>query len=46
VNYKTRARAADGGRHAVQTNSLRTGGLVEVQNLKEKEVYEVLEGEL
>ena len=46
VNYKTKARAADGGRHAVQTNSLRTGGLVEVQNLKEKKVYEVLEGEL
>ena len=46
INYKTKGRAADGGRHAMQTNSLRTGGLVNVQNLKEKKVYEVLEGEL
>lgn len=46
VNYKTKARAADGGRHAVQTNSLRTGGLVDVKNLKENKVYEILEGEL
>jgi len=46
VNYKTKARAADGNRHNVQTNSLRTGGLVQLQNLKEKEVYEVIDGEL
>lgn len=46
VNYKTKARGADGGRHAVQTNNVRTGGLVEVKNLKDKSFYDVIEGQL
>jgi len=46
VNYKTRARAPDGKRHAIQTNSLRTGGLVSAHNLNDREMYELLEGGL
>lgn len=46
VNYKTKGRGPDGKRHAVVTNSVRTGGLVELQNLKEENVYEVIDGRL
>jgi len=46
VNFKTKARANDGGRHSVQTNTVRTGGLVHAYNLKDRKFYEVLEGSL
>jgi len=46
VNYKIKVRDANGKRQQVQTNTLRTGGLVQLQNLKEREVYEVIDGEL
>ncbi|HEY9200729.1 MAG TPA: phage minor head protein [Gammaproteobacteria bacterium] len=46
VNYKMKGKAADGTRHTIRTNSLRTGGLVSISNLKDKAFYDVLEGEL
>lgn len=46
VNYKIKARGGDGRRHAVMTNSLRSGGLVDLISLTQKGFYEVLKGEL
>jgi len=46
VNYKLKARGADNERHSLQTNSLITSGLVKLENLKDKNVYDVLEGGL
>lgn len=46
VNYKTKGRSPDGNRNKVQTNHLLTGGLVKLHNLKEKKIYDVLDGEL
>lgn len=46
VNYKTKARAPDGKRYMVKTNSLRTGGLVKLENLKDTEVYGIIDGKL
>lgn len=46
INYRTRGRGNDEKRYHTPTNSVRTGGLVELHNLKEKEIYEILEGRL
>ena len=46
VNYKIKARGGDGRRNAVITNSLRSGGLVDLISLTQKGFYEVLKGEL
>lgn len=46
INYKTKARAADGARHSVETNMVRTGGLVPLTSLLDKTTYEVLQGSL
>ncbi len=46
INYGTKAISTDGIRHKLNTNTLRTGGLVDTLNLKDKSTYEILEGEL
>jgi SPP1 gp7 family putative phage head morphogenesis protein len=46
VNYKMKGRGQDGKRHAVVTNSIRTGGMVELSDLKASNVYEVIDGRL
>lgn len=46
VNYLTKGRAADGERHSLQTNAVRTSGLVGINDLKDKKVYEIIEGKL
>lgn len=43
VNIKTINKAANG---ASQTNSLKAGNLVELKSLKDKQIYDVLEGKL
>jgi hypothetical protein len=46
VNYKMKGRGPDGKRHAVVTNSIRTGGVVKLKNLQEESVYELIDGRL
>lgn len=46
VNYKMKGRGPDGKRHAVVTNSVKTGGLVDLPHLKDENVYEVIDGRL
>ena len=46
VNYKTKARAEDGERYSAQTNSLRSGGLVEARNLADTAFYDLVDGTL
>jgi len=46
VNYRSKGRAADGERHSIQTNAVRTSGLVGLNDLKDKKVYEIIEGKL
>jgi len=46
MNYKTKARALDGNRHSIKMNTVRTGTLVPLSALKNKGVYDVLEGKL
>lgn len=45
LNYKTKARGEDGKRHSIQTNTIRTTGLVQKKNLLDKR-YDVIDGEL
>lgn len=46
INFATKGRAADGQRHSVQTNMVRTSGLVGLRNLRDRTRYDLLEGEL
>lgn len=46
INYKSKSISTDGKRQTLSTNTLRTGGIVNVLNLKDKSTYELLEGEL
>jgi SPP1 gp7 family putative phage head morphogenesis protein len=46
VNFKTKARGRDQKRHSMVTNAVRTGGLVELHNLRDSSIYEVIEGKI
>lgn len=46
INYKSKSISTDGKRQTLSTNTLRTGGIVNVLNLKDKATYELLEGGL
>jgi SPP1 gp7 family putative phage head morphogenesis protein len=46
VNYRVKGQGPDGERRSLQTNSVRTGGLVQVRNLADGNIYDLVEGEL
>lgn len=46
INYQTKVRAGDDQRYKLRTNAVRTGSLVPVISLDQKDSYEVIEGKL
>ncbi|HEC20656.1 MAG TPA: phage head morphogenesis protein [Gammaproteobacteria bacterium] len=46
INFSIKARGRDDRRHSVETNSVRSGGLIKQHNLRESGAYEIIEGEI
>jgi len=46
VNFATKGRTADDRRHSIQTNAVRTGGMVGRNDLTDRNRYELIRGEV